>query len=486
MGLRNFLFGDHTSNKLPAPKVTSKKVALPAGGRVSTPNHPSDLGLGLFNKHPRYKIVKKQFLTELIPVIRGLSMMNEDVSQAMWNIVNLGNTGHKIFFDRHVDNNQVEAMRNHLTNKKLEWVPGGAGRDALVNKMFYQILIGGALATEWVPNSDLTGLATTIFVKPEDIEFVLDEANTRYMPYQRVHFTSPENLGKKDLIKLNPATFKYFALNGDTEIPYGIPPYLPVLPGIEMQTKMKDNISFVVDQLGLLGFLTALLGKPEMNDHESDQQYEARLNTMLAQAKDRIKGGFRDGVTVGYKDDLEFEFSSLAKDYTSALALFKNNESLVASGMKQDPTLWGRDYNTSETQITVVFMKMISELRNIQNIIKTNLEFGYALELRLAGFKFDYITVQFNPSTLNDDMKYQQAQEIKIRNVKDKMMLGIIDQQQAADELGYEAPAFDEPVVPWEVIAGGKDPAEIEQQAKAKDANDKKNRAKKKAVPKDK
>jgi hypothetical protein len=78
--------------------------------------------------------------------------------------------------------------------------------------------------------------------------------------------------------------------------------------------------------------------------------------------------------------------------------------------------------------------------------------------LRLAGFDFEYLTVTFNRSTLQDDLKYQQSEEIKVKNVLDKMVAGIIDQDQAADELGYEAPAFPQPKVPWEVLAGGSVP----------------------------
>ncbi len=166
---------------------------------------------------------------------------------------------------------------------------------------------------------------------------------------------------------------------------------------------------------------------------------------------------------------------------------------MIGSALKQDTSLWGRDTGTSETQITVVFIKLLSELRNIQNIVKTSLEFGYSLELRLAGYEFDYLEVRFNKSTIQDDLKSQQAEEIKIRNVKDKLILGMIDQDQAADELGYEAPAFPKPQVEFDVLAGAgssdtgletdgtKKKAEIK---KGKGASEKKKRSKDKPLAK--
>jgi hypothetical protein len=171
-----------------------------------------------------------------------------------------------------------------------------------------------------------------------------------------------------------------------------------------------------------------------------------------------VKTGIKDGVVVGFKDDHEFDFNSAAKNFEGVAELHKLNEMQLFSALKQDPSLAGRDYGTSEAKANITFVKMLSELKNTQNIVKTALEYAYGLELRLAGFDFEYLTVTFNRSTLQDDLKYQQSEEIKVKNVLDKMVAGIIDQDQAADELGYEAPAFPQPKVPWEVLAGGSVP----------------------------
>ena len=439
-------------SKNPKNKVIDdrpKKSALP-GGRRSAPPQASVLD--------QFITVKPDFIREVIPIIRSLMMRNEDVGQAIHNIVSLGNTGHKIFFDKKRTPQQIDEMRNHIINKRKEWASGQAGMDGLVNKFIAQILIGGALSVEWVPNNTLTGIESVVMINPEDIEFKLNERKTKYNPFQRIKNSSFSNNTKSfGLIELNPSTYKYFALNGDGELPYGFPPYLSVIPKIKTQHKMNTNVDFVVDQMGLMGFIEALITKPDQGE-ESDAEYEASLDSLLTKAKTRMLEGFREGVVVGFKDDHEFKFNSASKSYTDAVELYNNNELMLASALKQDASMWGRSYATSETQITVVFIKMLSELRNIQNLIKSLLEFGYSLELMLAGYEFDNLQVKFNRSTIQDDLKYQQAEEIKIRNVKDKLILGIIDQDTAADELGYEVPAEKEPRVPWEVLAGGKDP----------------------------
>jgi hypothetical protein len=467
------------------PKL-DRSVLPTQGGRRSAPNEatqPWDKNLKLDNG--RYRTVTKPFLDEYIPLIRALAMMNPDVSQAIWNIVSLANTGHKIYFDRNVPEDMVSKMRNHIINRRQEWMAGQAGRDGMVNKMFHQLLIGGALSNEWVPRQDLSGVEAAVLINPEDIEFVLRPDGITYEPYQRPrNWRFAGNITKDKLIKLNPATYKYFALNGDTEIPYGIPPYIAAIEDIHTQWLMKKNIRHVVDQFGLISFLQVLLGKPDQLVGESDDNYRARLEALMDDTKKRMYDGMREGVVVGFQGDAEFESGTIHKSYAEAIELFKNNESQIASGMKQDPTLWGRDYNTSETQITVVFMKMLSEMRFMQNIVGTNLQFGYTMELALAGYKFDYLTVQFKPSTLGDDLKLQQAEEIKIRNVERKRLWGIISQEQMADELGYEAPDQDEPVVDINTLAGGKSAEELqiqkEKREAGKDASDKKVRKKNK------
>lgn len=475
--VREFLIGKPEVRPTPA-KVQTKKVEIPGQDkevplpttRSSFPHQPPAAGGNILSfMGNTTRVVNRPFIAQIIPLIRKLMMINPDVGQAIHNIIALGNTGHKVCFDRGVDPDMVDQMRNHLDNKKLIWSAGCAGMDGLINKMFAQLLVAGAVSTEWVPNKQLNGIETCILVNPEDIVFVLEEGNIKYTPYQRIETSSgwitpvnALNATNGGLNKLNPYTYRYYGLNGDTEVPYGFPPYLSALDRVRTQANMQTNIDYIVDTMGLVGFLEVLVGVPDQEDGESKEDYNIRLDNVLIRARDRISEGMKSGVVTGFKDEHEIKFNSINRSLKEAIELFQNNELMLASGIKMDAALLGRGYSTTETQITVVFMKMLSELRNIQNVIKHNLQYGYALELTLAGFNFKYLKVQFNRSTLQDDYKYQQAEDLKVQNVKNKMIMGIIDQETAADELGYENPAFAEPMVSWEVLAGGSDPAPID------------------------
>lgn len=462
------------------PNINTK--ILPPG-RVSSPTHKSTSILGT-EYNDNEKIINPVVWLEFIPLIRKYIYSNPNLSQALNNIVELGNTGHTLHFDASVNEQQAIKMRAHLDNKKHQWFEINAGVDGFVNKMISQIMVGGALSVEWIPDLNLKGIKTIALVDPEYIRWSYNKATGNYKPYQKLggDFSDYTNVGK-DWVELNPNTFKYHALNGDTDNPYGIPPYLPALDTLETQKLMLDNVKFIVEQIGIMGFLQVMMDKPEQLPNENYDVYKARLETFLGQARDRVKLGYRDGISVGYKDDTEFDFHATSKNFDGVDKLFQLNEVMFASGLKQDASMLGRNYGTTESQITVVFSKLLAQLKNIQNLIKYNLEFGYSLELRLAGFKFNTLTVEFNPSTAVDKLKEQQADEIKIRNLNALYLDGIISQTQYAIEMGYEKPDKDKPR-----FIRGSAQTEAEMNAKRnkdKKASDGNTKRKSKALPKE-
>ena len=445
-------------------------ITLPSqGGRSSEPS----LDTSTFTSLRKFmNEVRPGFLFEVIPIIRKLAMANSDVGQAVDNVVTLANTGHKIRFDQEVDEKQANLMRRHLDRKRLEWAEGTAGMDGLINKMIAQVMIGGAISNEWVPNMDLTGIQRVALVNPENIRFVYNTQENRFEAFQRPkHLVGISNIGVDGLVKLNPHTFKYYGIGGDTEIPYGIPPYIAALDSIVTQRVMVDNIKYVVEQMGIMGFLELLMEKPEMQHNESDAAYTQRLETTLDAAKVRVLEGLRDGTTVGYDEDHEFKFHKTNKSPGGVNELWQNNELQVISGLKQDAALLGRSYGTSDTAMTVVFTKLLSQLKNVQNIVGRNIEFGYALELRLAGFDFNTLTVEFNQSTVRDELKHQQGEEIRIRNGIALYNQGLVSQQQLAVMLGFEKPDQDEP---RETIDPAGDAAATEPRKQQKKADKKK------------
>jgi len=120
---------------------------------------------------------------------------------------------------------------------------------------------------------------------------------------------------------------------------------------------------------------------------------------------------------------------------------------------------------------------MISQLRNSQDIVAEQLEFGYKFALTLGGFKFKRLHVEFNKSTLTDELKYQQAQEIKIRNLNALYDQGQISQDQYADDMNLIKPDQQEPRITREKTSPGDGSMDPVTKKKTKDT---KNRSAKK------
>jgi hypothetical protein len=424
------------------------------------------------------KFVKPEFVYNIIPVIRKLSIVNPNLGLVLNDIVQLSNTGHKIQFDPGVSPEQIDSMRFELQEASKTWADGVSGVTGIINKMISQIYIGGALSNEWVINKNGDGIDYVALVNPETIRTTFNNQG-RYDFYQK----TKDNLGLEKIIKLNKNTFKYFALNGDTEIPIGIPPFIAALESISTEKSMIKNINFVVEQFGLMGFLELLLEKPDLKQGEQEPQYQARLTSLLKETKENVKGGMVDGVMVGFKGDHEIDFHSTTKNITGLADVFGLNENQLANGLKFPGSFLGNKNSLAETQITIVFTKVLSQLKNVHELLKHNLEFGYALHLRLRGYNFQYLKVEFNPSTIADDLKIVQAQEIKIRNARQLYMDGIISMDKYADMVGEIKPDQQEPRVDMDPNAG-KDAEDDQKREKDKDTSDRRGRDKKKIIPK--
>lgn len=460
--------------------LKSKIVEINDRSEVITPGASSsrDLPQTQFSTlQASLRLIEPEFDFEAIPLIRKLSKVNPDVSQAFNDITRLANTGHRVMFDPSVGADQIDKMRQFIIQSSKHWHVGSNGINGIVNKHFRQLQIGGANSVEWVPNMNLDGIEETRFINPERIRYVVDKNNGRYVPYQKIKNGFVADIAKQ-LRKLNTNQFHYVALNGDTDLPYGIPPFMSALSALNTQENMIDNMKYIIETLGVLGWIDAKIAKPNKQAAESDGDYKIRLDTLLKEFKTRIQQGMRDGVTAGFIDDHEFEFKQTAKTADGADKLFSLNEGLIASGLGYDSAFMGRPGST-ETLVTILFTKMIAQLTNIQDIVADNLEFGYSLALTLAGFKFNSLSIEFNRTTISDDLKFQQADEIKIRNLNELFDQGIIGQEEYADKMGYIHPDQPEPRVTRDPVAIN-DAKSKQDGEKKKDANDKKNRDKKK------
>lgn len=426
----------------------------------------------------------KDFITPdvslgFIPLIRRLSWFHPELSQVVDDIVKLVNTGYTIEFDKSVSPEQMDKMRKFIDEESSRWINNNNGLHGYINKLTAQILISGAISNEWVIKPDLTGIQTVNLVNPENIRFIYNKQLNIYEPYQEIKNST--DIGKQ-FIKLNTKTYKYCAIGGDTDLPYGIPPFLASLGKIKSQAGMDANIDFIIEQLGMLGFLMVNIDKPGKNAAESETAYIARLTAFLRKTKTRVKESLKDGIVVGYQDEHKFDFHSIGKNIGGLPEIYNQIQVQLASGLKHPPGFLGITSGKAESGTTIIFTKLLAQLNNIQKLIKEDLEFGIKMALLLSGYKFNHLSLNFNPTTITDKLKTEQAREIQIRNLTALYNQGIISQETFADEMGYESPDEDEPrEVDVDPLG---DQVKKEDREKDKDKSDRKVRDKNKPQPK--
>lgn len=421
-------------------------VALPPG-RSSVPDDSSN---PLNYIHKNTVLVNPSYPTELITLIRKLARINPDVGITIQDMFKLANTNHSIEFPNNTDK-EAREMKMHLSQVSKEWSTYTAGIHGIINKMLVQCYLTGAISVEAVPNSDLSGLSTIVFVDPESIRFKREKDGV-YKPYQLAKIITNVVDG---VIPLNPNTYFYVSMYNDRDEPYGIPPFTPALMPLEDQAAMKENFKTQMNMAGLMGFMEATIQKTPKKSSESESAYATRLTNELATFKDRIKGGMIDGVMVGHMDDHEFKFHSTTKDMTNVDKFWNMNQQSVANGLGISGNVIGVSGINTEGGMGIMLSKILSQLKNSQMLVASVLEKIYSLHLTLAGYDNKGLNVKFGTTTVSDELKVQQGLEIKIRNLLILYQQGIISQDDFAWAVGYDKPDQEEPRQDPNAIADG-------------------------------
>ena len=380
--------------------------------------------------------VGKIFPLEYLEAMQNISLVNPDVAQMIDNLVQLGNTGHKVMIETGSDRVRKD-ITDELNQFGMTVFSRFGGIDGFVNSALAQIARGGAVSVEWVVNDSMSGIDQFVFVPLKDIRFFYSTTDSNYLPYQK---TSDLSAGENGYIPLNVATYQYCAMQLLDNSPYAVPPILSAMESIIIQRDIIKNLRFISKKMGLLGFVNFLIKAPKQIAGEKTDDYINRCQQFLDDQAERLKYNYRDGIAVGFMDSFTVEHHSITGDASGAKELFEMNEQQVFSGLKADPALHGRTYSTTETYAGVVYEKMLSIIGNYQRTVKAVLEYGYKLHLALKGFEYDSLWIEFEPSKSLSSERDEGTYATKLANLKTLYDQGIIDQNQFAQEAGYDQP----------------------------------------------
>ncbi|HEV7376484.1 MAG TPA: hypothetical protein VGN95_17360, partial [Pyrinomonadaceae bacterium] len=376
---------------------------------------------------------------ELLRCLKHLWLFNPDLSQYVTNIVNLGNTGHQITVDAR-NSSLAEAALARINESAYRLYPNGAGVDGLLNAYLAQIAWSGALSSEDVVDFRGRRVSQVVLVPVEEIRFCYLEG--QYVPHQQPRTGILPSNSSMGMIRLNPETYHYFALQTVENSPYAKPPASAAVNAITgPQTDMLENIKYIAKKLGILGLVSVACTPPPKQPNESIPEYNTRAQKYLSSVRKVFDNNFVKGLLVHFRDQ-KIEHSNVASDARGAYEVWRMNEEQVMSGTAMPPAFFGRTDSTTETYAGVVYHLLTSQVSNIQRLAKRRQEATYRLDLSLAGIEVDGLSLSFNRAHVLNPLQDAQAEQIGVTVAIQKARAGIISPDEAAQEMGYDS-AFD-------------------------------------------
>ncbi|MEO8649817.1 MAG: hypothetical protein ABI539_11685, partial [Acidobacteriota bacterium] len=179
---------------------------------------------------------------DMLKTLKCFWLYNPDFSQYIANVVNLGNPGHEVSVEAASDAT-VEKAVTRLNEAASRIYRHGVGVDGLLNQYLTSVAWSGAVSSEDVVDLTAGRVEKVVLVPVEQIRFLYDQETDTYNAYQRASVLRRTDRTAFGLIKLNPETYKYYALSTVENSPYAKPPGTAAVEAIlEGQKPLMENI----------------------------------------------------------------------------------------------------------------------------------------------------------------------------------------------------------------------------------------------------
>jgi len=416
------------------PKDTRKKrwsidrSALPGpGGRSSRDDTPAEM-LGRYEK--AFSLVDPWVPHTILKVLSKMTVIEPEFSKAIFNFQAIANTGHKVLVE--APENRIPAIMS-LVNNLAEHL----NIDSQINNIIDQISRNGAGSAEAEINGAATGIKRIILVPPYSIRFLKEKGE--WQPHQALEHTITGNQNIFNLIPLNSITYRYDALQVLDNSPYGIPPFLAAMGTNLLSTEILKEMHRVVENLTLFGKIAARIPPPpELEQDETPESFRLRYQEFIKQNVNALAQSSTDGF-IGMPNDLELDNFSVAQNLRGISEVTDAVNRKLYNGLKSDPGLLSDHATQTETFLTIIYKILIHYTGSISRIVKRMLEYFYSLHLLLSGaFVGDErVRIRFNDNNSIRPQLDALAERYKTLNVRDKLNMGVISPDRAAQELGY-------------------------------------------------
>jgi hypothetical protein len=183
---------------------------------------------------------------------------------------------------------------------------------------------------------------------------------------------------------------------------------------------------------------------PKQNVGESVASYKERLNGQFNTVDTAFKSMPPDANFISYDNVQIIVLDAAGK---ISIEWYNNHRAVteqIISGMKLAPFMIGKNYGTADQWATSQYDLILRNAKMVQKAAKRMVEWIYNLELMLKGSPVR-CEVTFDSNRSAGEQLQNQADDMKMTTIMKKRDEGIITQDQAARELGYQKPALPGP-----------------------------------------
>jgi hypothetical protein len=343
---------------------------------------------------------------EAIEKVRHYALCDEDVSGAERDLQALVNPGWGISYLG--ASRQVARAKEvtELLQKRL--YKHGGGLDGLVNNQTNELYETGISSCEWFPDRGREQLQDVAVVRPEEI--VAKRNNEIVTFYQKPTTGFYQKVGQG--IELNSLTYNYIALNPKGDSVYGEPIPRAALKVLKRKDDIDAGIARVIKLIGKGALVSVTVPKPTPSElgvtSEDDPNYIRELKLYMEEVADLVVQGQEEQLYFAYETEAgkpDIKVHTLAASASGMRELELGNLFRVWSGIGSTSFLRGYMESTTESLARTVWLMLSSLAKNLQPLLKAQIEFGLNLNLRLHGiaaqavFTFDPVP---NPFILQD------------------------------------------------------------------------------------
>lgn len=355
------------TSTVPAKRTTYPTIQRPdiAAGRRSTPD-----------SEPRPTALSWDNIKRVIPYIELLVAYQGDFGRVSEDILQLAGTSHRIMLlsprEDHV--RKAQAILNQWA-RQIRPVLGGL--PGVINDLFMQLIITGAVSQEWslLYDDKTKRKGRVAAIHRVDVPTL----ELKEKPYEYHVYQVQSDGAKKRLLY---PTYQLQVMRPLGNLPYPIPPFLSALEDHKRLTNALASIDKAIKKLGLLGLIALEVKKPVRMFFETELSYQSRLEGYLATVHDTLMNGMNEGIVTHYDSLQSPKVLNFAGDINNSYAFLKMLELRLNKGLGD----WLADEKTrGQTYIKVLYDKMLSKLVHSERLVATILEVGQLLHLLFRG-----------------------------------------------------------------------------------------------------